>query len=534
MAYKEHGMWEILDVLQRVHRGEARRQIERVTGRTRKTIGRYVKQASKLGWVPGEQEPSEELAAAVIARLQPGPKDVVAETEEILSAHKDWIKEKLALHEDYKRGLRLSKIHKLLKRRDVHVSYSALYRYACKYMDFGRQASTVRMADVLPGELAEVDFGRLGLVFDQELGRKRTLHALVVTLVFSRHQYVHVTYSQKLKDVIDGLEDAWEYFGGVPKRVVVDNLKAAITKADRYDPTFQRTFNEYSKHRNFVIDATVARHPKGKPHVERQVPYVRESFFRGEDWLNISQVQREATHWCTKTAGGRIHGTTRKQPLVQFEAHERDALLELGDQRFDPPAWGELKVHPDQHIQFQKALYSVPYHYKKQMTKGQHVTVRGDSKLVRIYFKGTLIKTHQLQAPGGKSTDHHDYPPEKTPYTMRDSNYLIDKARQQGNYIGLMAENLLSGTFPWSRLRQAQKLLRLVDKYGSTRVDMACRRAICFDLINVKKVERIVIQAIDAETGPEEPAVSDARVTQLPLKYLRPAQSLLHHQHQKE
>ncbi len=89
-------------------------------------------------------------------------------------------------------------------------------------------------------------------------------HALVVTLVYSRHQYVHVTRSQRLGDVIDGLEDAWAFFGGVPVRVVLDNLKAAITKADRYDPIFQRVFAEYAQVRGFVIDAAVPRHPTGK------------------------------------------------------------------------------------------------------------------------------------------------------------------------------------------------------------------------------------------------------------------------------
>jgi len=534
MAYKEHGMWEVLDVLKRVHQGESRRQIKRVTGRSRKTIARYVKSATDMGWVAGLHAPDEELAASVVARMRPGPKEVVAETEQVLMPHKAWLKERLAPHDGYRRGLRLSKVLTLLERRGVHVSYSALYRFACKHLDFGRHASTVRVADVAPGELAEVDFGKLGLIYDQELGRRRTLHALIVTLVFSRHQYVHVTHHQKLEDVIDGLEDAWAYFGGVPARVVVDNLKAAVTKADRYEPEFQRTFNEYAQHRGFVIDAAVVRHPKGKPHVERQVPYVRDNFFRGEQWLNIEHVQREAIRWCTSTAGGRVHGTTRKQPLVQFEAFEREALQALGDERFDTPRWGEPKVHPDHHIQFAMATYSVPHQHKGQMTKGKRVTVRGDSKLVRIYVEGELVKTHPRQPPGGRSTDHDDYPPEKTPYTMRDANFVIGHAKRQGKYIGLMAQNLLSGTYPWSKLRQAQKLLRLVDKYGATRTDAACRRAINFDLINVRRVERIIIRAIDAEPDQDDGARSDASVTQMPLQFLRPAKSLCHNTHKQE
>jgi hypothetical protein len=186
---------------------------------------------------------------------------------------------------------------------------------------------TVRMADTPPGELAEIDFGRLGLVPDPETGRARVAHALVVTLVSSRHQYVHVTRSQRLADVIDGLEGAWAFFGGVPGRVVLDNLKAAITKADRYDPIFQRVFAEYAQTRGFVIDAAVPRHPTGKPHVERGIPYVRENFFRGETWLDLAHVQREAVRWCRAVAGMRVHGTTQQRPLAVFEAIEQPTLV---------------------------------------------------------------------------------------------------------------------------------------------------------------------------------------------------------------
>jgi transposase len=526
-------MWEVLDVLRRVHRGEGRRRVARATGHTRKTVGRYVAIAAGLGWVPGVHEPDEQLAAEILAKLRPGPRHVVADSEQALLLLKDQLKTWLAPHDGYKRGLRLTKVHSLLAKRGVAVSYSGLYRFACKHLDFGRQASTVRMADVAPGELAEVDFGRLGLIHDPESGHRRVLYALIVTLVFSRHQYVHVTHSQKLDDLIAGLDEAWSFFGGVPARVVIDNLKAAVIKANRYEPVFQRTFNEYGEHRGFVIDAAIARHPTGKPHVERQVPYVRDNFFRGEDWLDRAHVQREAVVWCTKTAGTRIHGTTRKQPLVEFETLEKPALKPLSEVPFDTPLWGEPRVHPDQHVRFALALYSVPHQHNREPTKGKQVTVRGDRRLVRIYLRGELIKTHPRKPPGGRSTDHNDYPPEKTPYTMRDANFIIRTAQERGTAVGELAERLLSGDFPWAKLRQAQKLLRLADKYGAERVDAACRRALGFDLINVHRVEKIIIQALapKPDAGERE---RGADVIQLPLKFLRPPASLNHSQEKEE
>jgi hypothetical protein len=383
---------------------------------------------------------------------------------------------------------------------------------------------TVRVAECRPGELAEIDFGRLGLVYDPESDRRRVAHALIVTLVHSRHQYVHVTFSQKLADVIDGIEDAWEFFGGCAERVVLDNLRAAINKADRYDPIFQRTFEEYAGVRGFVIDAALPRHAKGKPHVERSVPYVRENFFRGEDWLDISHVQREARRWCLTEAGTRRHGTTGRRPLAVFEDEEKPALKPVEGPRFDTPHWATCKVHPDHHIQFRKALYSVPTRHI-----GKEVTVRGDRALVRIYLRGELIKTHPVQPPGRRSTDYDDYPQELAPYAMRDPERAIREARRISERTGRFCELLLQGPFPWAKLRQAQKLLRLAKKYGSSRLDQACRRALAFDVINVKRLERILLGDLTAEEKPESPAP----IVPLPARYLRPEGSFTHTHNQE-
>jgi len=316
MAYREIGMWEILEVLRRVARGEPQRAIHRVTGHSRSSIRRWVKVARRLGWEPGAGEPDEALARAVAGRLRPVREEAPpGESEARLGPHRARIEAWLR-PQDGRRGLQLAKVHALLEREGIRVPYSSLHRFATRHCGLqDRRRLTVRVAEVAPGELAEVDFGRLGLVGDPATGRRRVLHALIVTLVHSRHQYVHVTHSQTLADLIEGLEDAWMFFSGTPVRVVLDNLKAAVTKADRYDPTFQRTFVEYARYRGFVIDAAVPRHAKGKPHVERGVQYLRESFFRGEAWIDRDHVQREAVRWCLETAGQRIHGTTRKRPL---------------------------------------------------------------------------------------------------------------------------------------------------------------------------------------------------------------------------
>ena len=213
----------------------------------------------------GTDPPSEALAAEVFLRHRPSGERSPGEVEEELLPHLEAIRRWLTPGLGEKRGLRLTKVRQLLERQGTRVSYSSLHRFAIKNCGFGKsQQSTVRMAECEPGELAEVDFGKLGLVPDPETARRRVAWVLSVVLVHSRHQYVHITFSQKLPDVINGLEDAWLWFGGVPRRVAIDNMKTAITKADPYDPIFQRTFEGYARHRGFVIDATRSRDPTGK------------------------------------------------------------------------------------------------------------------------------------------------------------------------------------------------------------------------------------------------------------------------------
>jgi hypothetical protein len=144
---------------------------------------------------------------------------------------------------------------------------------------------------------------------------------------------------------------------------------------------------------------------------------------------------------------------------------------------------------------------------------------------VRIYFEGQLLKTHPTQASGGRNTDEKDYPQEKTLYTMRDPNRMIREGHFHGSEIGRFMEHLLEGTFPWARLRQAQKLLRLVHKYGAARVNSACRRALSFELVNVHRVERILQQALEASATPKP---SSGQLVLFTSRFLRPAGSFVH------
>src|SRR5207302_792537 len=168
---------------------------------------------------------------------------------------------------------------------------------------------------------------------------------------------------QDLAAVLDGLEAAWAFYGGVVRRLVSDNLKPVVTRADRYAPTIDRVFLEYAQFRGFLLDPAVVRHATGKPKVERGIPYCREDFFRGETFRDLAEMRARALGWSRDIAGTRLHGTTRQVPRVVFETVEHATLLPLSPEPFDRPTWAEATVHPDHHLQFRRALYSVPTPY---------------------------------------------------------------------------------------------------------------------------------------------------------------------------
>jgi transposase len=517
MPYREVRVVDLKEALRRWLAGEGIRATARNTGLDRNTIRPLLRAAGLCGLKPGDPFPDDVVLQKVLQEAQrPALSQELGSGERLLMPYREQIR--LWIETDH---LLLTKVQELLARQGARVPYPTLHRFARKWCEFGRStAITVRRSDVAAGEVAEVDFGRLGLLQDLGSARPRVLYAFVMVLGYSRLSCVIPTFRQDLESVIACFEAAFEFFAGCPRRVVIDNVKACVDLADPYTPRFQRGFLEYAAFRGFLPDPARPRHPRDKPLVERHVPYVRKRFFQGETFVDLNDVARRAVTWCREVAGRRIHGTTRRVPLEVFEAEERTALLPLQPVRFDTPRWSRCTVHPDHHVRFDHALYSVPTHYV-----GKTVDVRGDRSLVRIYLGAELIKTHPRQSPGTRSTDFDDYPKDRAPYAMRFPDFYCKKARGIGSSAGAFADRLLAGEFPWSRLRQAQKLLRLAERYGAARLDAACRRALSFDLIDVHRVQRILEQALEHQSSTE---LARGQLVQAEFKFLRPSRHFSH------
>jgi hypothetical protein len=245
------------------------------------------------------------------------------------------------------------------------------------------------------------------------------------------------------------------------------------------------------------------------------VQYVRGNFFAGEDFAGLAQAQDAAVAWCRDTAGMRIHGTIQACPAEVFAASEAGLLLPV-PQPYDVPVFAQAKVHRDFHVEIARSLYSAPKEYL-----GRRLDVRADSALVKLFYRGQLVKVHPRQEPGRRSTDPADLPAEKTTYAMRDVDSLVKAAQRAGENTGIYAQRLLDTDLPWTKMRQVYRLLGLVRRYGPGPVDTACGRALEVDVVSVTKIASMLAKATenDPAPAPRGPAAARARFARDPAEY---------------
>jgi hypothetical protein len=511
--FREVSVIEVREILRAWMSGLGTRRVAALAGVDRKTVRRYVDAAEAAGVVRdcGVEQLTDELIGQVVAAVRPDRPQGYGAAWEALQANNDRIKEWVG------KGLTVVKIGDLLARDGVLVPQRTLHRYCVARTDYRGRRGTVPVADGEPGAECQIDFARMGMLFDSESGRRRVVHALIFTAVYSRNMFVWLTFSQTLQAIIAGCEAAWRFFGGVFKVLIPDNVKAIVAQADATNPRFSIEWVEYAQARGFVTDPARVAHPQDKPRVERMVQYVRGNFFAGEEFIDLADAQARAETWCRDKAGQRIHGTICARPAQVFAEHEAAALLPAPEQVYQVPIYAEVKVHRDYHIQVGKALYSVPEHLL-----GQRITARADAELVKLFHRGQLVKTHPRQPPGGRSTDPADLPADKTGYAMRDLARLIRTAAAHGPNIGIYAERILDHDLPWTRMRQVYRLLGLVKRYGADPVDTACARALELDVVSVTKIAAMLAKATENTPAPAPRAASGlapARFARDPSEY---------------
>lgn len=491
---------DIREILRRLRKGQSDRAVARAVGIDRKTAGRYRSWAAEQGLLERPLPPLEELSRLLRETLRgESPPQNVSSVE----PYRELVEK---LRRD---GVEIAAVHERLKERGYTGSYSSVRRFV-RNLEPNTPEVTVRV-ETRPGEEAQVDFGYGGRMIDPDTGELRKTWAFVMTLSWSRHQYVEFVFDQKVETWLRLHRNAFAFFNGVPERVVIDNLKAGIARICWDEPQAQQAYRECAEHYDFLITPCRLGTPEHKGKVEQGgVHYVKRNFLGGREPGAITQASQDVLRWVEATAGQRIHGTTREKPLVRFET-ERASLHPLPDTPYDMAIWKQVKLHRDCHVVFERAYYSAPFRLV-----GQQLWVRGGTREVQIYTSDyQLVATHaRAQRPGRRLTNLDHLPSQKVPGLILSRDGCRLRATAVGPAAREVIDELLNHR-PEDRLRTAGRLLRLGERFGPQRLEAACARALRFDDPAYMTVKRILEQGLDTEelpsTEPAPPALAFIR-----------------------
>lgn len=494
------------DLVFRLRRGESGRQIAADLHVSRNTVTKYRELVQAHGLLNGDLPlPDNKTLLTMLGPAHEPPK-----VESGVEPYREVVERLLG------EGVEMQAM--LNRLRDDHGytgTYSSVWRFVEHLQPAGGEAC-VRV-HTEPGEEAQVDFGSVGKLCD-EAGVLRPAYAFVMTLSFSRHQYANLVFDQKIPTWIACHRQAFESFGGVPRRVVPDNLKAAVLVASLHDPVLGEAYRRLAQHYDFVVSPTRPGTPQHKGKVENGVGYLQRNFMAGQEFGNVLVAREKLGVWVKDTAGMRIHGTTHERPLLRFERLERGVLLPLPAQPFTLCETRRVMVHDDCHVAIDGSYYSVPW-----PRIGQSLDAYIGERVVEIYADAELLTTHpRAKEKGEWHTRLEHYPPEKAAYLERTPARCREMAAQVGPATTKVVELLLSER-PVDRLRSVQGILRLQESVGSLRLEGACVRALHFGDVRYRCIKDILNAGLDLQELPENLVVLPRRR----YAYVRPVGEFL-------
>lgn len=454
-------MHEYRQVLLRLRQGDSDRDIARsgLLGRPKAAAFRALAQAR--GWLDTDAAlPTDAAIAAAMGRARRA-RSTISSAEPFRQKVEGWDRD----------GVSGVVIHAVLCREHGYTgSYSSVHRLLASIHATRPPQATVRL-DFAPGEAAQVDFGA-GPMLGDERGIVRRTWCFVMTLAFSRHQYVEFVFDQTVPTWLGCHRRAFEWFCAIPERVIIDNPKCAITRACARDPIVQRAYAECAEGYGFKIDPCPPADPQKKGIVESGVKYVKRNFLPLRSFRDLTDLNTQARAWVMQEAGTRTHGTTREPPLDRF-TRERVVMRALPTIAPDLGEWARAKVHRDCHVQFEQSLYSVPF-----TLIGRSLWLRATDVSVSVFEEYGLVAQHlRAHAAGTRRTVREHLPPEAQKFFLHDRHWCEARADKIGSACRELVTHLLADRIV-ERLRAAQGVIRLADKYGPERLERACRRAL--------------------------------------------------------
>lgn len=476
-------------------RGWSRRRIARELGIHRDTVARYarrVRAGPGLAGSPGGSKPAKVITGSG-GETRPDPPGgsvpvVTAGGRSRCAPFREVIELKL------QQGLSAQRIWQDLRNEHGFAEgYQSVQRFV-RHLERTCPLPFRRM-ECEPGEQAQVDFGTGAPVIIPEsevlpVGvktRRRRTHVLRIVLSHSRKGYSEAVYRQTTENFIRCLENAFWHFGGVPRTLVIDNLAAAVTKADWYDPELNPKIQSFCEHYGTVMLPTKARTPRHKGKTEKGIDYVQNNGLKGRNFPSLAAENRHLFTWETQVADTRIHGTTQKQVKKCFEEVERPALLPLPLHHFPFFQESRRKVSRDGHVEVDKAYYSVPPEYL-----ARHVWVRWDSRVVRIFNQRfEQIALHVKHEPGRFSTQRKHVPQEKRSGIERGTAYLLRKVGCIGPQTDRWARSMIQqrgiqGT------RVLLGLLNLSGRHPADAIERACEIAFSHGACRLRTIRELL------------------------------------------
>jgi len=488
---------EIAELIRLFRSGASDHTIARLLHHTRRTVARYRRWAQTQGLLAGDPPRlaglHQQVQLSLPSPLPPQQTSSVACYAAEIAAWRA-------------KGVEAAAIRARLEERHQRpISYQAVWRFL-RRQERALPETFVRV-EVAAGSEAQVDFGDAGLTIDPASNALRKTWVFVLVLSHSRHLYAELVFDQRVETWLLCHQHAFSAFGGVPARIVPDNLKAAIVKASFTEPVAQRAYRECAQHYGFLIDPNPPRSPHLKGKVEQGgVHYVKRNFLAGRDPAALDVLNRALRTWTTEVAGQRVHGTTRQRPLVRFKEVEQAALLPLPATPYDPALWQQAMVYRDGYVSFERAYYSAPYRLV-----GQALWVRGGARTVDLYTQDhQLVATHdRARAPGERQTELAHLPPEKLPGLLLTREGCRTQAEAIGPTTLALVQRLLEHR-PEDRLRSAGRVLSLARHYTPQRLEAACARAGHFGEADYATVKRILQQELDRQPLPAPVATGGA------------------------
>lgn len=447
----EYAMQITIEAL--LKRGKSKSEISRQTGHDWKTVAKAAKLIQSGAKYPFKK---------------PHPK--------ILDSYKEQVMEFL------EKGLNGVRIFEEIRQLGVGVSYSAVKRYMA---DIKKREGICIRFHTEPGEEAQVDFGYVGLTLDNH-GRKRRTWVFNMRLSYSRLDYYEKVYDQKVETFIQCHIHAFNFFKGVPAYVKIDNLKAAILEANFYEVVYQNLYRQFADYYGFKPLPCRVREPQEKGKVESGIKYIKNNFFLGRKFNSGDDVDAKLRYWLINTCNARVHGTTRKVPQELFETQEKDKLIKLPEQEFRTPKVAKRIVYHDCHVYVDYNYYSVPFEYV-----GKDVEIEVDDKMVKILYQGNQIALHpKISGEGEFSTQDNHYPKFKRYLSTSYQEEYQVKMNGIGNYAAQLFLLLLN-QHPRDWNRTAQGILSLTKIYPKEIVNLACGRALAYNVVRYQMIKSI-------------------------------------------